>query len=355
MEKRSPAIVLTRVPDKTNSFDSRADYYYFISPKSHHHHHQHQLFMSKTSQDCNTKMTLDNQNSCERKIVDICDLILDYVTQFPLSKDIKSRVNLDDIHLTDIDLTRLHIIHKKAEYLSYDVANGDVEQRNATPTSLTTVLLPTVKKNLKSHVLFSSLFTNNTSETQTNHLRTERRTSSSCRISLQKVVTKDGSINLQIGPPSMFIQANGGFRHELTLSKDMEEVFEEELIWTLDTELLMYILEDEDTSPPICTLKVIVPPGYRTRAELVITEDEYNGKFQVETIFEGSISVKLRDKKDGSVVSVIVINDLSKLLNPKNGFYPVPNSSNAVSFINEGFCHCHFGIGQRVELQEEKI
>ncbi|TNN21094.1 hypothetical protein EWB00_000723 [Schistosoma japonicum] len=292
--------------------------------------------MNKTLQDCNKKMIRNNQNNDERKIVDICDLIVDYVTQFPLSKDIKSRINLDDIHPTDIDLTRLHIIHKKAEYLLFDVGSGDVEQSNAPPPSSTTVLLPSVKKNLKSHVLFSSLFTNNTSETQTNHLRTERRTSSSCRLSLQKVVTKDGSINLQIGPPSMFIQANGGFRHELTLSRDMEEVFEEELIWTLDTE-------------------VIVPPGYRTRAELVITEDEYNGKFQVETIFEGSISVKLRDKKDGSIVFVIVINDLSKLLNARNGFYPVPNSSNAVSFINEGFCHCHFGIGQRVELQEEKI
>ncbi|VDP64764.1 unnamed protein product [Schistosoma mattheei] len=101
--------------------------------------------------------------------------------------------------------------------------------------------------------------------------------------------------------------------------------------------------------------KIVVPPGYKTRAELIITEDEYYGKFQVETIFEGSISVKLRDKKDGSVVSVVVINDLSKLLTAKNGFHPIPNSTSAVCFVNEGFCHCHYGIGQRVELQEEKI
>ncbi|VDP00921.1 unnamed protein product [Schistosoma margrebowiei] len=101
--------------------------------------------------------------------------------------------------------------------------------------------------------------------------------------------------------------------------------------------------------------RIVVPPGYKTRAELIITEDEYYGKFQVETIFEGSISVKLRDKKDGSVVSVVVINDLSKLLTAKNGFHPIPNSTSAVCFVNEGFCHCHYGIGQRVELQEEKI
>ncbi|CAH8540226.1 unnamed protein product [Schistosoma turkestanicum] len=266
-----------------------------------------------------------------RKTIDICDLVLDYITQFPFAKDVRSRINLDEIHSSDIDFSRLHITHKQTEYLSSSnmIINGAVVQQH-------TGSVLTMKKNLKSHVLFSSLFTNNTSETQTNHLRTERRTSSSCRISLQKVVTKGGNINLQIGPPSMSVQANGGFRRELTMSKDLEEVFEEELIWTLDTE-------------------IVVPPGYRTRAELVITEDEYNGKFQVETIFEGSISVKLRDKKDGSIVSVVVINDLNKLLTPKNGFHPIPNTTSAVSFVNEGSCHCHYGIGQRVELQEEKI
>ncbi|CAH8587945.1 unnamed protein product [Heterobilharzia americana] len=276
---------------------------------------------------------MQNHQTGGRKTVDICDLILEYVIQFPFAKDVKSRINLDDIQMTDIDFTRLKIIHKETEYLSTNLINGDIEPNS---TTTTTILAPTVKKNLKSHVLFSSLFTNNTSETQTNHLRTERRTSSSCRLSLQKAVTKGGNLNLQIGPPSMSVQANGGFRREVTMSKDIEQVFEEELIWTLDTE-------------------IVVPPGYRTRAELVITEDEYNGKFQVETIFEGSISVKLRDKKDGSVVSVVVINDLSKLLNSKHGFHPIPNSTGAVSFINEGSCHCHFGIGQRVELHEEKI
>ncbi|CAH8863465.1 unnamed protein product [Trichobilharzia szidati] len=285
------------------------------------------------------KETITNPQTAGRKTVDICDLIIDYVAQFPLAKDIKSRINLDDIQLTDIDFTRLQIIHKETEYLtSPNLTNGDLEQNSTAPAQppTTTVLAPTVKRNLKSHVLFSSLFTNNTSETQTNHLRTERRTSSSCRLSLQKAVVKGGNINLQIGPPSMSVQANGGFRREVTMSKDIEQVFEEELIWTLDTE-------------------IVVPPGYRTRAELVITEDEYNGKFQVETVFEGTISVKLRDKKDGSIVSVVVINDLSKVLNSKHGFYQVPNSTGAVSFINEGSCHCHFGIGQRVELHEEKI
>ncbi|CAH8603973.1 unnamed protein product [Schistosoma bovis] len=303
--------------------------YNFVSTRYHHF----QVSIHKTLKHCDKEMTPNDQTNGGRKIVDICDLVLDYVTQFPFAKDVKSRINLDDIHSSDIDFTRLFVTHKKTEYLLPNIVNGDTKQSIAVPPK---TLPPTLKRDLKSHVLFSSIFTNKTSETQTNHLRTERRTSSSCRLSLQKVVTKGGSINLQIGPPSMSVQANGGFRREITMSKDIEEVFEEELTWTLDTE-------------------IVVPPGYKTRAELIITEDEYYGKFQVETIFEGSISVKLRDKKDGSVVSVVVINDLSKFLTAKNGFHPIPNSTSAVCFVNEGFCHCHYGIGQRVELQEEKI
>ncbi|VDP60950.1 unnamed protein product [Schistosoma mattheei] len=179
-------------------------------------------------------MTLNDQINDRRIIVDICDLLHDYITQFPFAKDIKPRINLDDIHLSDIDFTRLFVTHKKTEYLLPNIVNDDTKQSIA---MLSKTLPSTLKRDLKSHVLFSSIFTNKTSETQTNHLKTERRTSSSCRLSLQKVVTKGGCINLQIGPPSMSVQANGGFRREITMSKDMEEVFEEELTWTLDTEV----------------------------------------------------------------------------------------------------------------------
>uniref|UniRef100_A0A095A317 Uncharacterized protein n=1 Tax=Schistosoma haematobium TaxID=6185 RepID=A0A095A317_SCHHA len=208
--------------------------YNFVSTRYHHF----QVSIHKTLKHCDKEMTPNDQTNGGRKTVDICDLVLDYVTQFPFAKDVKSRINLDDIHSSDIDFTRLFVTHKKTEYLLPNIVNGDTKQSIAVPPK---TLPPTLKRDLKSHVLFSSIFTNKTSETQTNHLRTERRTSSSCRLSLQKVVTKGGSINLQIGPPSMSVQANGGFRREITMSKDIEEVFEEELTWTLDTEVSIMV------------------------------------------------------------------------------------------------------------------
>lgn len=101
--------------------------------------------------------------------------------------------------------------------------------------------------------------------------------------------------------------------------------------------------------------QVIVPPGTRTTADLVITEDEYDGKFRVETVFSGSITVRLRDKRDGSEVYVIKMIDLSRVFTPEYGFQPVAGQPGAVCFINEGQCHCHFGIGQQVVLRQEKI
>lgn len=272
------------------------------------------------------------------KFVEICDLVFEYVRQFPFAKDVRSRINLEELKPSDIDFTYLRILNKETCHIptnadkNFQACNGEITVK----PEMISFNSRCIKKSLKSHILFSSVFTNNTNEPQTNHLRTERRTNSMCRLSVQKAVTKEGGLSLQIGPPSVTLQATGGFRREVTMSREFERVIEEELVWSLDTE-------------------VIVPPGHCTRADLVITEDEYDGRFQVETQFGGKITIKLRDKKDGSLVTTVVINDLTRVLTPKYGFRPVEQEPGMVSYINEGTCHCHFGIGQRVDLNEEKI
>ncbi|VDN41404.1 unnamed protein product, partial [Dibothriocephalus latus] len=100
---------------------------------------------------------------------------------------------------------------------------------------------------------------------------------------------------------------------------------------------------------------IVVPPGCRTKADLVITEDEYDGHFRVESIFEGQISVLVKDKKDGSVLCPVIIGDLTKVLTPQYGFMPIKDKRGAVSFVNEGRCFCSYGVGQRVDLTESKI
>ncbi|KAF5404265.1 hypothetical protein PHET_02193 [Paragonimus heterotremus] len=281
---------------------------------------------------------IDNRFGVEKvdDPVDICDLIIRYATEFPLPREIKSRVNMDDLKSSDLDMSRLRIVNKPTCHIANSEGTTGLPNGLPNDDAGLTSSIDKHRKGVKSHILFSSEFTNNTTETQTNHLRTERRTCSSCRISMHKSVTKEGNFTLQISPPGSVIQANGGFRREIHMDKEREKVFEEELVWSLDTE-------------------VVVPPGYRTRAELVITEDEYDGRFCVETVFEGTVSIRLRDKRDGSMIYPLVINDLTQVLTPEHGFHPIPKQPGAVGFTNEGHCHCHFGIGQQVALQQMKL
>uniref|UniRef100_A0A0V0J8B5 Uncharacterized protein n=1 Tax=Schistocephalus solidus TaxID=70667 RepID=A0A0V0J8B5_SCHSO len=248
--------------------------------------------------------------------VDINDLILEYVKTSGIPRDLRSRVNFDSPKWGEIVDAKLRVHQKPAEHMA-------TENKASVGRC-------------KSSIIFSSVFTNNTSETQTNNMRSERRTTSMCRMLLTKCVTRGGSLNLQVGPPNTCIQANGGFSKQCSLTKEGEKTMEEELVWSIDSQ-------------------IVVPPGYRTKADLVITEDEYDGHFRAETIFEGSICVLVKDKKDGSVLCPVVINDLTKVLTPQYGFMPVKDIRGAVSYVNEGRCFCSYGVGQRVDLTETKI
>ncbi|VDP74981.1 unnamed protein product [Echinostoma caproni] len=179
-----------------------------------------------------------NKKGEARSTVDICDLILNYVKEFPIPKEVKTRCNVDSLKSTDMDFSRLQITNKETMHLpvtaneSHGVLANGISDPGHSPSRP-----HGIKRKMNSHVLFSSVFTNQTSETQTNHLRTERRTSATCRISMQKSVCKEGSLSLQIGPPGPVIQANGGFRREVQMSNEQEKVFEEELTWSVDTEV----------------------------------------------------------------------------------------------------------------------
>uniref|UniRef100_A0A5K3FIJ9 DUF124 domain-containing protein n=1 Tax=Mesocestoides corti TaxID=53468 RepID=A0A5K3FIJ9_MESCO len=115
-----------------------------------------------------------------------------------------------------------------------------------------------------------------------------------------------------------------------------EMVMEEELYWSLDSQ-------------------VVVQPGCRTKANFVITEGNYFGMFKVDTVFEGKLSVILCDKRKRQV-TMLNIDDLRTILKPEKGFKPLEGGKpGSVVFTNEGVCSCNYGIEQHVELREEKL
>ncbi|KAL3313206.1 hypothetical protein Ciccas_008189 [Cichlidogyrus casuarinus] len=218
--------------------------------------------------------------------VEFYDILFDYVKKYNFPSDIRSKIDFNLLTSADVIESKLKVynlptVHDPSDDGSHANGYGD------------SLMKGPAKKKVNNSVLFSSVFTNATSETQTHHLSTERRTTSCCRLVIAKTLAREGEICLEVEPPGIGIKANAGFRSGVTLDSEKEKTLEEEITWALNTE-------------------VIVPAGCKTRADLVISEEQYDGRFRIDTIIEGSISVLTRDKKTNAVVSPVVISELQK-------------------------------------------
>jgi hypothetical protein len=245
-------------------------------------------------------------------VVDLEDIILTWARQHDLPKDLQHKVDMSKLCAADINLQRLRIINTPPEH-----------ELNRDPRAM--------HKAEKTYVLFSSTFSNNTDHTQSHNLRTERRTTSSCRISVSRALTIGTELRLGLTPPNPILSANAGFKSDFTLEKTNEMNFEEELVWSLDSQ-------------------IEVQPRSKTRAELVIKEDEYDGNFKVETILEGIINVKLRSKVNGDLITIITCNDISQIFTPEKGFTKI--EAGKVKFVNVGRCFCRYGVEQKVDVTQ---
>ena len=157
--------------------------------------------------------------------VDVYDLLFDYVRNFPFKEDIKKRICFDNLDASCVVETKFHY--------------RNLPSKHEDSSSRTTAGLATRPRTC---IIFSSTFDNSTSAEQTNSLRAEKRTTATCRLQLTKTVTRNGNINLQIAPPNTMIQANGGFSKEKTVTSEKEQVMEEELCWSLDSQVIQILV-----------------------------------------------------------------------------------------------------------------
>lgn len=245
-------------------------------------------------------------------IVDLEEIILAWARTHKVSKDTEDKVDRSKLCAGDIILQRLSITNSPPEH-----------EVNKDPRA--------INRAEKTYVLFTSTFTNNTDRPQSHNLRTERRTTSSCRMSVSRALTIGSELRLSLTPPNPILSANAAFKSDFTLQKTNEYNFEEELVWSLDSQ-------------------IEVPARSKTKAELVIKEDEYDGTFKVDTIIEGIINVKLRCKTSNDVKTVITCNDISELFTPDKGFIKLAQGK--VKFVNMGRCFCRFGVEQKVDLTQ---
>ena len=242
--------------------------------------------------------------------INIDELVKTTALDFPFEKE-QTRQMIDTISSHDIDYRDLRVNHTTV----YENEN-EVEKP-------------------KKHILVTAVFSNNTNSPQEYTFNTTRRTKSSCALTITKgyTISVHANIHLKIGPPNLVVDANTGFKEDISMSTCKAVTYEEELTLTVDS-------------------KVQVPQMKKTMAELVVKEGQYDSKFHVRTDFSGEVHVTLRNKKDNN--ELLTVNVYAKdIFTKQNGFFPTEEGD--AYGITEGMCNCTYGIEQQVKLTESEL
>ena len=96
----------------------------------------------------------------------------------------------------------------------------------------------------KNHILFRSTFLNDTDREQQYNLKAERRTVSTCSFSILEGYTTEqcASLELEVPLPKCVLEASTGFRREYTLEQSRDKQVEEELSWSVESNIKVSII-----------------------------------------------------------------------------------------------------------------
>ncbi|CAF4019681.1 unnamed protein product, partial [Rotaria magnacalcarata] len=198
------------------------------------------------------------------------------------------------------------------------------------PVIYTDIEMPGSPKN---HILFRSSFLNDTNHEQEYNLKAERRTVSTCSFSIFEGYTTEqcASLELEVPLPKCVLEASTGFRREYTLEQSRDKQIEEQLTWSVES-------------------NIRIPSMSQTTAELIIQEDEYQGTFEIKSYFFGEVRVKLY--KESQEVLSLEFGDLEDLLPRDKGFR---KDNRGIYRLTRGECKARFGISQKVELHAKPL
>jgi hypothetical protein len=93
--------------------------------------------------------------------------------------------------------------------------------------------------NRKSYSIFRSTYVNDTEYEQEHKLRTEGRTMAICEIEISKGYVTEGSadFSLEIPIPEYVAEVGAGFKREYTINNKTSNKFEEEISWSVESNI----------------------------------------------------------------------------------------------------------------------
>ena len=180
----------------------------------------------------------------------------------------------------------------------------------------------------KSHVIFKSVFRNESDTEQSHSLKTERQTTATCTSSLTKGCTKGFNLGLTLAAPGDVAEASVGFEKGFSIENAKE---------TSDQKTLTWATEGSLTVKPKSTLT----------AELEIIEQQYRYTFSSKVAINGRVTVSIHNRKENNNFIMSVMGDIKEILVDTQ--IPKIVTEGKTAYIELiGKCEFQFGIEQQL-------
>lgn len=250
-------------------------------------------------------------------MIDINEIVKQWALQmFKITKNKEqSKISPDDLMFT-VSWKKVKIVHKEPEY----------QDVNKPPEP-------------KSNVLFKTTFRNHTDHEQEYSFKTERSTKSTCEVEVEKGVCYGQELGLSLKLPSEVLEVGAGFSREVSVTNTVQEAFEEELHWGVDS-------------------LVKVKGNHKTTAELTINEDQFQSTFVVKTKLSGKVLVNITNRKDNNAFVKSIEGDIAEIVKKEisdSGLQGISVDKHTVTYVTKGKCNMRYGIEQHVNLSEERL
>lgn len=196
----------------------------------------------------------------------------------------------------------------------------------------------------KVSILFSTKYTNDTTDLQEYTMRTEKTTRSTVETSVETSYTRGMEMSVSLKTPGEILEANAGYSSENSLTNTEGQSFEEEVSWGVES-------------------VIKVKPGHIAEAQLVVNEKKFSGKFEITSKIKGTVYVTFTKIKDNNSFVKMTGNDISdivqkhinmqKRINQAPDFVNVDNDT--ITVTTKGNCLFRYGVKQSVIVHQEAI
>ena len=192
---------------------------------------------------------------------------------------------------------------------------------------------------ITSKIVFATSFDNRTPHQQKCMVRLNRKTHSLCEVILEQSFSHGLESSVTLAVPECIFNANVGLKRNVVLLGNQMQLTEEPIEWSFESR--------------------IVCEGHRkVEARLVVTEEEYMGRFVVKTRVSGTVRVLIHDLKENTFLTAIegdiaeVIGETIRLWEVQGDTVVVDPSGKYVICKTAGQIKLKYGVRQDIEMEQ---